>query len=125
MKHLKKFNEDLQSQDYEEIVEEIKDILIDLKDEGFFTNSYYVDAVKYIYTSICRYDSNSSAPSITEKEAFYWYEIKDVINRLIVCFESSGFYYELMAVDKYNRVHKVKLTGSINDSIFYFYIICR
>lgn len=31
MKHLKNFNEDLQSHDYEEIAEEIKDILIDLK----------------------------------------------------------------------------------------------
>ncbi len=126
MRYLKGFNEDLENLDYEEIVEEIKDILIDLKDEDFLTNAYYIPHNKSIYTALCRYEG---------KEEFSWNDIKDVINRLVVCFESNGLEYELNSFDNHwfkSRVNILKSNNNLYDDelqvvnyMNYFTILCR
>ena len=84
------------------------------------TNSYYVSDVKYIYTSLCRYDSYN------EKEKFSWNEIKDVVDRLIVCFDSNRLKYELLAYDQYSHKCSKLNAKSLNHfSMFYFCILTK
>ncbi len=91
MKHLKRFNESVNN----EVIQNIKDILIDLEDEGFITNVYHINNSD-INVSISKPSSNGSLPIIE-----FYTHLKDYIIRLIDYTESESYQYFFRYSDSY------------------------
>lgn len=93
MRYLKKFNETYYqelNENIDEIKEDIKDILLELHDEGFFISQHYIDVDK-VGNKLCE-DVIEIIIDKNTKEDFSFTEIEEYVRRLI----------DYMSVDKWN-----------------------
>lgn len=87
MKHIKEIFEDFESDESEDVLQTLKDICQDIKDDGFtinFINNYYIS--KSRWTSIYPDLSNSGVDlleiSKPKLKCFKLSEVKDVVDRI-------------------------------------------
>lgn len=133
MKHLKQFN-NLSKEEKLNIQSELDDILLDLKDDGFYVATYFIEEKLYIDVYLDK----------VPKSIFRWDQISNTINRLFISIKlyykdyqstlwdknSNSHYVEINTNNKLSCIskrgslcNKCELGYDINNEIVYFTII--
>lgn len=106
MKYLKKYNESTADIDIQEIINNCKDILLDIKDDGF---SYECVMSQYDIIEV----------SVFRSEIFSRDNIEDCRRRLVKYLFSEGFVSNLSSDHVKYIVMKNRVTGRITHRYYY------
>ena len=117
MKYLKRFNESTETKVFNQsVIDECKDILLELEDKGFKTNisSYFSSGV-----SIGKDNKNWISFYFTRKEEFTYLDIEDVVERLKSYISDYGLSIEWVSTrERINKRPEIKTTSVINPMTF-------
>ncbi len=91
--------------------DEINDILLDLKDDGFDIEIFDHPNDKYnsIFIDIKIIHSRNMSDY---REKFTWYDIKDTINRLIIYLSENNLLHSFLLVDTISAGHRVTISDN-------------
>ncbi len=113
MKHIKRFNENVFDQS---VVDECKDILLELEDKGFKTNSYINNQQ---YDRIVNLKKNWIQFYLSRKSDFDYSDIEDVVERLKSYLSEFGLSIEWMSpTERREQKPTIKTTSIMNPMTF-------